>query len=316
MAQSVLHGRAAPRLMSDNEHAATQHAPVALVTGAAARIGRAIASGLARAGYRVWIHHHRSEAAAIELVEHLRASPEHTPAVAHVRADLRAADARIALVDRVLDPRGPAGGRLDLFVASAASFERGAFLERTDADLERVLALNLVAPLSLDRAFAARLREHAGAIVHVLDLGAYDPWPEYLDHCVSKAALAAATRALAVELQPVRVNAVAPGPVLPPPGLGAAGRAALAAGIPAGHLGTPEDVVDAVTYLARARHVSGHTLVVDGGQRAALAGRRPVAAATAVAVPPRVPATEDAGPRGSDSAVGAGIPDDEERRGG
>lgn len=250
-------------------------APVALVTGAGARLGRAIAWGLSAAGHRVWIHHHRSADGAAALHDALAREPGHTPALGRIFADLSDARQRQELANRVLDPAGPAGGRLDLFVASAASFERGAFLDRTDADLQRVLELCLVAPLSLDRIFAAELTRRGGAIVHLLDLGAFDPWPEYLDHCVAKAGLHAATRALAVELAPVRVNAVAPGPILPPAGLGPDALAQLAARVPAGRLGAPEDVVDAVTWLARARHVSGHTLVVDGGQRAALAGARP-----------------------------------------
>ena len=250
-------------------------APVALVTGAGTRLGRAIASGLSRAGHRVWIHHHRSAEGAAALEDALARAPEHTPSLGCIAADLSDVRQRQALAERVLDPAGPARGRLDLFVASAASFERGAFVERTDADLQRVLELCLVAPLSLDRLLAQELRARGGAIVHLLDLGAFDPWPEYLDHCVAKAGLHAATRALAVELAPVRVNAVAPGPILPPEGLGAGGLAQLTARVPAGRLGDPEDVVEAVTWLARARHVSGHTLVVDGGQRAALGGPRP-----------------------------------------
>jgi pteridine reductase len=253
----------------------TDDAPVALVTGAAVRLGRAIATGLSRAGYRVWIHHHRSGDSAMALHESLQHEPAHVPSLGCIAADLVDPRERQALATRVLDPEGPARGRLDLFVASAASFERGAFVDRSDADLERVLALCLVAPLSLDRAFASELSARGGTIVHLLDLGAFDPWPEYLDHCVAKAGLHAATRALAVELAPVRVNAVAPGPILPPEGLHADALAELTRRVPAGHLGDPEDVVDAVTFLARARHVTGHTLVVDGGQRAALAGPRP-----------------------------------------
>lgn len=250
-------------------------APVALVTGAGARLGRAIATGLSRAGYRVWIHHHRSAEAAAALHESLAHAPEHRPSLGCLPADLSDPRRRDALAEAVLDPAGPAAGRLDLFVASAASFERGAFVERTDADLRRVLELCLVAPLSLARRFAEALSARRGAIVNLLDLGAFDPWPEYLDHCVAKAGLHAATRALAVELAPVRVNAVAPGPILPPPELGASGVEQLVARVPAGRLGDPGDVVEAVTFLARARHVSGHTIVVDGGQRAALAGSRP-----------------------------------------
>jgi pteridine reductase len=250
-------------------------AQVALVTGAAVRLGRAIASGLAAAGYRVWIHHHTSHTAARELVDELSVAHPGA-ALGPIAADLTDADARAALVQRVLDPGGPSDGRLHLLVNSAASFERGAFVDRSDDDLLRVLALNLVAPLSLTRAFASALAAHGGSIVNLVDLGAFDPWPGHLDHCVAKSGLRAATRALAAELAPVRVNALAPGPVLAHDDLDDQARAALRARVPRGELGEPGDVVDAVTFLARARHISGQTLAIDGGQQAAVAGPRPV----------------------------------------
>ncbi len=261
-------------LLSNGRYApaVTSVVPVALVTGAAVRLGAAIAHGLADAGYRVWVHHHTSADAARALAEELA-----TRALGPVAADLRDERARVRLCREVTAPGGPAAGRLDLLVNSAASFERGAFERRTDEDLRRVLELNLVAPLSLSRGLADPLRARAGAIVNLLDLGAFDPWPEYTDHCVAKAGLEAATRALAVELAPVRVNAVAPGPVLPAPQLPAEARAELAAKIPGGALPSVRAVVDAVTFLARTPDITGQTLVVDGGQRAARAGRRPAA---------------------------------------
>jgi pteridine reductase len=226
------------------------------VTGGAIRVGAAITTGLLEAGYRVLVHCHRSIAAAHALVD------AHPGAVGPCEADLACPRGRAALVSAVLDPRGPTHGRLDLLVHNAASFEHGRFEDRTDADLERVLALNLVAPLSLTRALLPALRSSTGSVVHIVDLGAFHPWPGRLDHCVSKAALGAATRGLVAELAPVRVNAVAPGRVLAPVGDGPVDDTARPT------VGTAADVAAAVLYLARAPAVCGHTLVLDGGETA------------------------------------------------
>jgi pteridine reductase len=257
----------------DSPPSATTSRQVALVTGGAVRVGRAIVVRLANAGWRVWIHCHRSLDDARALAEHIGDA-----ALGPVAADLADAHARAQLCTTVIDPSGPAGGRLDLLVCSAASFERGAFLERTDADLERVLRTNLVAPLSLARALAPTLaRGPSGAIVNIGDVAGAHPWREHLDHCTSKAALHFATRALAVELAPLRVNAVAPGTVLWPEderhAEGSATRRAIEQAIPLGRIGTPQDVADAVLFLAQAPFLSGTCLAVDGGRLAA-AGRR------------------------------------------
>jgi len=249
--------------------------PVALVTGAAVRVGRSIASALARAGYRVWIHYYRSATEARSLHASLP-SPDDRPRPPPVSADLGDADARRSLMATVLDPQGPAAGRLDLLVNSAASFERGPFAERSDEDLRRVLELNLVAPLSLARAAAPALARQRGSIVNILDLAGAHPWPTYLDHSTAKAGLWAATRGLALELPPVRVNGIAPGTVAWPASLSDPDeRRAVEEAIPLGHIGTPEDVADTVLFLARSRHVTGQILAVDGGSLAAAGGRRP-----------------------------------------
>lgn len=247
----------------------TDERPIALVTGAAVRVGAAIATALADAGHRVWIHHHRSGEAALALAQRLRARNDAVAGV--VAADLSDANARAELVATVL-----AGGRLDVLVNSAASFERGDLLARTDADLERVLRLNLVAPIALVRACARTLGAAPhGCVVNIVDAFGRAPVPGYLDHCVAKAGLELATRALAIELAPLRVNAVAPGTVdwpTDPRYADAKVRAGVLAQIPLGRIGTPEDVAGAVTYLVGARHVTGHTLVVDGGRTAGSRG--------------------------------------------
>jgi len=245
------------------------HPPVALVTGGAIRVGAAIVRALAAAGYRVWIHYNRSQGPAAQLAGELRKPA----AVGTVRADLRDSAARQALIARVLDADGPAGGRLDLLVNSAAGFERGAFLARSDDDLLRVLTLNLIAPLALSRGLAPALSRERGSIVNILDLAASQPWRGYVDHCTAKAGLAMATRALAGELAPaLRVNGVAPGTVLWPEEERFASdeaRSRIVAGIPLQRIGTPEDIARAVVYLAGEPFITGQTIVVDGGRSVA-----------------------------------------------
>ena len=254
---------------------------VALVTGGAVRVGAAIVDALVHAGYHVWVHHHRSPAPRVDDHAPQGLVGDHAPAglvggaiVGTVAADLLDEADRSRAIATVLAPDGPAAGRLDLLVNNAAGFERGAFVDRTDADLRRVLELNLVAPLSLVRACATALRRTEGCVVNILDLGGIHPWPGRLDHCTSKAALHLATRALAVELAPVRVVGVAPGTVAWPEHLRADpdGQRRIEAGIPLGRIGSPADVAAAVVYLAAAPHVTGEVLVVDGGRLAGMAG--------------------------------------------
>jgi NAD(P)-dependent dehydrogenase (short-subunit alcohol dehydrogenase family) len=112
------------------------------------------------------------------------------------------------------------------------------------------------------------LQQGEGAIVNILDLSAWEPWPDFAAHSVGKAGLLALTKQLALELAPaVRVNAVAPGPVLPPPDYSAAQAARLAQKTLLGRWGRPEDVAQAVMYLVEADYITGEVIVVDGGQR-------------------------------------------------
>lgn len=245
-------------------------APIALVTGGAIRIGRAISVALAAAGYRVWLHYHRSEAPAAALARELGPA-----ALGPLRCDLADELARADLCRQILDPAGPAGGRLDLLVNNAASFERGALSKRSDADLRRVLEVNLVAPVALARTLAPALRAAQGCVVNLIDVAGYQPWRGYLDHCTAKAGLAMATRALALELAPeVRVNGVAPGTVAWPEdderfAEGSPGRASILRAIPLGRIGEPADIARTTVFLAQSSFISGQTIVVDGGRLAA-----------------------------------------------
>jgi pteridine reductase len=233
---------------------------VALVTGGAVRVGRAIALALARAGYDLAVTFHSSEAAARRLEADVGAAGRR---VELVRTDL----SEPAAAESVVEAVRAAYGRLDLLVNSAASFEAAPLLEVDAEAWDAVMALNVRAPHLLVRAAAELLRAARGSVVNITDLAALQVWTERPHHAVSKAALAHLTRIQARVLAPeVRVNAVAPGAVLPPDDFPEERLRALAAATPLKRLGTPEDVAEAVLYLARAPFVTGQVLVVDGGR--------------------------------------------------
>ena len=233
---------------------------VALVTGAGHRVGRAIALALGARGARVAVHYHRSESLALETVARLEASGAEG---ALFRADLSAPDAPAQLVAEVVERMGA----LDALVNSAAGMERTPLGEVTVEQWDRILALNLRAPFFCAQAAAPHLRARRGAIVNIADLAAFETWPAYVPHGISKAGVVQMTRALARALAPdVRVNAVAPGAVLLPEGWDDAAADRLAATTPLGRLGAAADVAQAVLYLLDADYVTGETIVVDGGR--------------------------------------------------
>lgn len=232
---------------------------VALVTGGAVRIGRAIALGLAEAGHDLVISYHSSQGPAEDLERRVAALGRRC---ACVRADLREPAAAEELVSAARD----AYGQLDVLVNSAASFDARPLLDVDAAAWDEVFALNARAPHLLVRAAAPLLRERGGCVVNMADLGAFQPWTEHPHHAISKAALVHLTRIQARVLAPeVRVNAVAPGAVLLPETWSEARAQVRARAAALKRLGTPQDVVDAVLYLIRARFVTGQVLTVDGG---------------------------------------------------
>lgn len=232
---------------------------VALVTGAGQRVGQAIAVGLGADGWHVAVHHRGSTTGAEETAARIRdAGGEATL----VRADLSDPVAPAALVAEVV----ARCGRLDLLVNSAAGMERTPLGHVEAAAFDAIIALNLRAPFLLAQAAAAVLPD-GGAIVNIGDHMAQEPWPDYAVHGIAKAGVHALTRHLAAALAPrVRVNAVVPGFVLQPVGMPAAAAERFAADTPLRRLGTPQDIVDAVRYLAGARYVTGELLHVDGGR--------------------------------------------------
>lgn len=238
----------------------------ALVTGGGKRVGAAIALALGRAGMKVIVHYHASREGADAVCEVIRESGGEATAL---EADLYDPHSAVSLVDRAV---GALGG-LDLLVSSAANFDRVAFDEVDERAWTRAMQLNVRAPFLLIQRAAPTLRGSGGSVVCVTCTSATTPYRNYLPYVVSKGALQKMVRALALELAPkVRVNAVAPGTVLPPEDMTAAEVAHLAARIPLGRIGSAEDIADAVLYLARAPFVTGQEIIVDGGRTVAAVG--------------------------------------------
>lgn len=234
----------------------------ALVTGAARRIGKAIAMALGKEGARVAVHYRSSAVEARAVVRRLRALGAEAAAF---RADLADPAAVPALVAEVASALGPP----TLLVNSASEYPRS-FLRSASLDaFERVLRVNLTAPFLLCREVIPHMRRAgSGKIVNLGDVDTDRPRPGYGPYTISKAGLHALTLALATELAPlIQVNAVAPGAILPPEGASRRLIAAIIARTPARSLGDPGDVASAVLYLLSAsRFVTGHILAVDGGR--------------------------------------------------
>lgn len=233
--------------------------PVALVTGAAHRVGRALAVGLAGQGYDIAVHYH----SAASKVDEAKRQIEGAGGKATLfQADLTTNDAPARLVRDVVAE----AGRLDVVINSAAVMLRMPIGEVTAEDWDTVLNLNLRAPFLIAQE-AARYIPDGGSIINIADLAAFETWPAYVPHGVSKAGVVYLTRALARVLAPrIRVNAIAPGTVLLPENFDSAAAAHLTATTPLRRDGTPEDVVQAMLYLLSATYVTGETIIVDGGR--------------------------------------------------
>jgi pteridine reductase len=233
---------------------------VALVTGGAHRVGRALALALAREGADVAIHYHQSGKAALETTGDVEKLGRRAAAFA---ADLADADAARALPARVVDELG----RLDVLVNSASLFETAPFQDVSVDDWDRVMAVNLRAPFLLAQAAAPYLTESGGVIINVADLAGLQAWPAFAHQGVSKAGLIHLTRVSARALGPrIRVNCVVPGTVLPPDDYTDAEVAASVERTVLGRVGSPRDVEEAVLFLIRSDYATGSVVVVDGGR--------------------------------------------------
>jgi pteridine reductase len=237
--------------------------PVALITGAAKRVGATIARTLHAGGYDLALHYRRSQAEMSALCAELEQDrPGSTLAI---RAEL----ANIAQLSDIVDKCTARFGRLDALVNNASAFFPTPIGTVTAAQWDDLFTGNARAPLFLAQAAAPALRAARGAIVNIVDIYAQRPLPGHAVYCMAKAALAMMTLALAKELAPeVRVNGVAPGAVLwPESGKAYADQNELIARTPLQRAGAPEDVAGAVLFLLRdARFTTGQILAVDGGR--------------------------------------------------
>ena len=235
---------------------------VALVTGGAHRVGRAIALALAEAGANVAIAYHRSEAAAAETVEELKRLGVDADSF---RSDLAAPAEAAGLAEAVAGRLGP----IDALVNSASWFARDEFPTDDTATWYRTLDVVLHGPFHLTNGVAPSMLDRGGgAIVNIVDLSAWQPWPGRAAHSVAKAALLALTRQVAVELAPtVRCNAVALGPTIAPAKFGSDQVERLRRRTLLGRWSGGAEAGRAVRYLVEADAVTGACLTVDGGEQ-------------------------------------------------
>ncbi len=239
----------------------------ALVTGAGTRVGRSIALALAKQGMDLVVHYHHNQRGAEATCEASRQlGVQATP----LAADLADGQQARELVQRSL---GQLGG-LDLLVPSAANFERIPYPDLDDAAWDRSLDLNAKAAFSLAHEATAALRQTRGCIVFITCASTVVPFKNHLPYVVSKAATLQLMKVLSLELAPdVRVNAVAPGTVLPPDDMPESVQTSLRSSIPLQRFGSAEDIAEAVVFLARSPFVTGQQLAVDGGRSVAAVER-------------------------------------------
>lgn len=236
-----------------------------LVTGGAQRIGRSIVERLARENYGVAIHCRRSTDAAQEIAARITSAGGRA---AVVQGDL----AEALDVERLVNDAVRALGiPLTLLVNNASEFEPDEVETLSQDRWDRHFAVNLRAPAFLARDFALQLPDdREGSIVNIIDQRVWKLTPQFFSYTLTKAALFTATQTMAQALAPrIRVNAVGPGPTLSNERQGAEDFAKQESAVLLGHGGTPEEIAEAVIYLANARSVTGQMIAVDGGQHLA-----------------------------------------------
>lgn len=241
--------------------------PVAFVTGAARRVGAAIARTLHAAGYDLALHYRHSAAELAEVQRELEATRAQSTLA--LCADLSEVGRLPLLVNDVMAHFG----RIDALVNNASAFRPTPIGSATEADWDELFASNAKAPFFLSQAAAPHLRAAHGAIVNLVDIYAERPLKNHTLYCMAKAALAMLTQSLARELGPeVRVNGIAPGAVLwPESGKAYTDQQTLLDATALRRAGSPQDVADAALFLLRdARYSTGQILRVDGGRTLAI----------------------------------------------
>ncbi|MCG8343560.1 MAG: SDR family oxidoreductase, partial [Chlorobiales bacterium] len=234
---------------------------VALVTGGAARIGRAIAEALAADGWAVAVHHRDSGQAADELVADIA---DHGGRAVALQADFRDEAQVAALVGRAVDALGPVG----CLINNAAVFDYDDLRGATRASWDSHMEVNLRAPFVLTQAFAAALPERTqGCIINMIDQRVWSLTPYFSSYTVSKAGLWTLTQTTALALAPrIRVNAIGPGPALPSARQTAEQFAAQCARTPLGRDTPPAEISAGIRFILAAPSLTGQMIALDSGQ--------------------------------------------------
>jgi pteridine reductase len=234
---------------------------VAVVTGGAVRLGKALALALAEQGARLVIHYASSAGPAQETVAEIKAMGSDALAV---QADFSQSGQAPSIVERAIAHFG----QVDILVNSAAIFEPGKWDDTTEANWNRHFAINLKSPFFLSQAFAKHVGpERPGHIVNIADWRGVRPGIGHVAYTLTKAALIAMTKSLALALAPnIQVNAIAPGMILPPPGKDQSYLERQAGKIPAQRVGSPQEIAQALLFLLRSDFVTGELIFVTGGQ--------------------------------------------------
>jgi pteridine reductase len=231
--------------------------PVALITGGARRVGRAIAERLAEAGFSVAFTFNTSQKEAADLARSINGIA--------IQADLTEPKTAVAQLAQHFDREFD---RLDLLVNNASLYRPGRLADASLDDSRRLMAIHFESPLLLAQHFAPMLRQTKGHIINMVDVLAEKPGPGYLAYTASKAALMNLTLSLARELAPdVTVNGIAPGVVDWPPGYHEEEKARYLQRVPLARAGAPTDVAEAVHFLAtKGSYITGQIIRLDGGR--------------------------------------------------
>lgn len=234
---------------------------VALVTGAAKRLGAASATTLHQQGYDIIIHYHHSSQDADALAQ--RFNNTRKGSACALQADLNSPNEVILLAQRAIAFKN----RMDLLVNNASSFYPTPIQDAKESDWHDLFNTNAKAPYFLCQQLSEELKQQQGCIINMVDIHAQRPLPNHSLYTMAKSSLVTLTKALAKELAPdIRVNAVAPGAILWPDNITKERKAQIITEIPLQRLGTPEQIAKTVLFLAQADYITGQIIAVDGGR--------------------------------------------------
>lgn len=237
-------------------------ANVALITGAAKRVGRAIALKLAHEGFDIAFTYNGSAREANELEQQIKMLNRQ---VLSIQSDFANSP---SAAEKVFTSFANTFTRLDALINNASLYQPSSLQEATDEQIHNLFAIHFHTPFLLARRFEILLRQSKGHIVNMVDLLAEKPWPEYLAYCASKAALGSLTKGLARALAPdVTVNGIAPGVVEWPQDYPQSEREKYLKRVPLARPGTPEDVANLVHFLVTdGSYITGQIVPLDGGR--------------------------------------------------